>query len=521
MSDAIISILDEQDEIILIENEETSKSQQIVGKRKVLIVDDDEYVHRITKLSLQDFAFQGKSMELMSAYSAKEAKKILNEHKDIALIFVDVVMEEDDSGLKLIKYIREELNNKIIRIILRTGQPGQAPEKNVIVNYDINDYKLKTELTADKLFVSVVSALRAYNDLEMLDLNKKGLEQIIKSSTVIFKEKSLTDFISGVLTQIASIICLDKDAMLIRASGITAKKQNDDFVVQSAIGEYSQYINQNINAIFDQEILASIQNAISQTDCIYTNSSFVYYFKSQLGEESIIYMKSNRSLLELDKELIKIFCTNISIVLDNLYLDKEMSQTQKEIIYTLGEVCEARSKETGNHVKRVAEYSKILALAYGLTKEESELIKLASPMHDIGKLAIPDSILNKPAKLTPEEFEIMKTHSYAGYQMLKNSNGSILKAASIIALQHHEKYNGLGYPNVLKGDEIHIYGRISAIADVFDALGSERVYKKAWPLESILQLFHEEKGKHFDPNLIDIFFQNLDKFITIMNMFKD
>ena len=202
-------------------------------------------------------------------------------------------------------------------------------------------------------------------------------------------------------------------------------------------------------------------------------------------------------------------------------LNKEILDTQKELIATLGTVAEKRSQETGNHVKRVALYSELLGQLYGLNYDEVQLLKTASPLHDIGKIAIPDSILNKPAKLTNEEFEVMKEHSILGYEMLKYSQRPLLKTASLIALTHHEKYDGTGYPKGLVGDDIHIYGRITAVADVFDALGSNRVYKKAWSDEEIFDLFKKERGKHFDPQLIDIFFDNLDKFLDIRNQLKD
>jgi putative two-component system response regulator len=201
--------------------------------------------------------------------------------------------------------------------------------------------------------------------------------------------------------------------------------------------------------------------------------------------------------------------------------DKEIEATQKEVIFTMGAIGETRSKETGNHVKRVAEYSKLLALLYGMHEEEAELLKMASPMHDIGKVGIPDNILNKPGKLDADEWKIMKTHAELGYEMLKYSQRPILKAASIVAIEHHEKYNGSGYPNSKEGEDIHVYGRITAIADVFDALGSDRCYKKAWPLEKILELFKEEHGKHFDPHLMDLFLDNLDKFLEIRDTYID
>ncbi|WP_418641128.1 response regulator [Sulfurimonas sp. ST-27] len=200
---------------------------------------------------------------------------------------------------------------------------------------------------------------------------------------------------------------------------------------------------------------------------------------------------------------------------------QELEETQKEIIYTMGEIGESRSQETGNHVKRVAEYSKLLALLAGLGEKNANLLFIASPMHDIGKVAIPDAILNKPGRHTSEEFEIMKTHAEIGFNILKASKRPTLRAAAVVAYTHHEKWDGSGYPRGKKGNEIHIFGRITAIADVFDALGSDRVYKKAWELEKILALFKEEKGKHFDPKLVDLFFDNLDKFLAIRDKFKD
>lgn len=194
-------------------------------------------------------------------------------------------------------------------------------------------------------------------------------------------------------------------------------------------------------------------------------------------------------------------------------LNQEMIATQSEVIFTMGEICETRSHETGMHVRRVAEYSYLLANLAGVA--EAEMIKQTAPMHDIGKVAIPDSILNKPGPLTVDEWGVMKTHSRLGYQMLDVSDREMFKMAAIIALQHHEKWDGSGYPDGLKGENIHIAGRIVAIADVFDALGNDRCYKKAWPLDQILGLLKEEQGKAFEPKLIELFMDNLDKFIEI------
>ena len=204
-----------------------------------------------------------------------------------------------------------------------------------------------------------------------------------------------------------------------------------------------------------------------------------------------------------------------------LQLNEEIQDTQKEVVFTMGAIGETRSEETGNHVKRVAQYSKILALHYGIDEKDAEMLKQASPMHDIGKVGIPDSILNKPGRFDEAERKIMETHAQLGYDMLKHSNRDLLKLAAVVSYEHHEKWDGTGYPNRLKGKEISIYGRITAIADVFDALGSDRIYKKAWDDEKILKLFKDERGKQFDPDLVDIFLENISEFLIVRDTLRD
>ena len=196
-------------------------------------------------------------------------------------------------------------------------------------------------------------------------------------------------------------------------------------------------------------------------------------------------------------------------------LAKEIEETQRDIIYTLGSVTETRSHEVGNHVKRVADISYLLAIKYGLSEEDAKLLKMASPMHDIGKIGIHDNILNKPSKLSKEEFEIIKIHTTIGHSILKKSKRWLLKTAAIVALQHHEWWNGKGYPNQLSGDDIHIFGRITAIADVFDALTHKRLYKHAWSVDSALKEIKSLRGRQFQPEIVDIFFDNIGLILKI------
>ena len=222
-----------------------------------------------------------------------------------------------------------------------------------------------------------------------------------------------------------------------------------------------------------------------------------------------------------DMELLSLAASYAGKSLESVMLHQEIIDTQREIISTMGEIGELRSKETGNHVRRVAEYSYALALGLGMSEREADVLRTVSPMHDIGKVAIPDSVLNKPGKLTDEEYDTIKSHTKIGYQLLRGSRRELLLAASIVAEQHHEKWDGSGYPKGLRGEEIHIYGRITAVADVFDALSAERVYKPAWPLDRIEKLFREERGRHFDPTIVDVFFDLLPQLVEIRDRLSD
>lgn len=202
-----------------------------------------------------------------------------------------------------------------------------------------------------------------------------------------------------------------------------------------------------------------------------------------------------------------------------LALNDEIESTLRETIYTMGVIEEKRSQETANHTRRVSLYSHLLALKAGLTPSEVELLTAASPLHDIGKLGIPDNILLKPGHFTEEERHIMMNHPAIGYTMLQHSRRDILVAAGIIAYQHQEKWDGSGYPQGLAGENIHIFGRIVALADVFDALYSPRIYKEAWSVEKVVEWMGEQRGKHFDPQLVDIFLANIDEFVAIYNQY--
>ncbi len=248
----------------------------------------------------------------------------------------------------------------------------------------------------------------------------------------------------------------------------------------------------------------------------YQDKKFISY-RTKIG--SIHYELSLSRYNEEEDDNTIIFLRDISVAVTNeIELAQQKQQRlidQQEIIAILGEVLESRSGETGVHVKRVSAIAGYLAKLYGLDESEVEVIKTIAPLHDVGKIAIPDNILNKPGKLTNEEFDLVKTHSEVGYHILKASQSELTQLAGIVAYEHHEKWNGKGYPCGKSGENIHLYARIIAIADVFDALLSVRPYKQAWEKQRVFELFKEEHGQHFDPNLTDLLIENFDQIFKL------
>ncbi len=231
--------------------------------------------------------------------------------------------------------------------------------------------------------------------------------------------------------------------------------------------------------------------------------------------------KKNGIFTNFDAELLLLSASYISYILENVILNQKLKETHAKLIYKLSSAAEFKDVETSLHTKRVAFYSEIIAKGLNVDNHFIETIKLTAPMHDAGKIGIPDNILQKPGKLTKEEFEIIKTHPIIGYKLLYDEESDILKFAARIARDHHERWDGKGYPNGLKEENISLEGRIVAIADVFDALTTKRPYKEPWDFEKAKNLISKEKGSHFDPELVDVFLEKIDEIHSIYEKYKE
>lgn len=512
------------EELLIFADEAQTPEVSVKEHWNVLIVDDEPDVHTTTKLVLSDFEFEGKGLNFISAYSANEAKAFLNDRKDLSIVLLDVVMESNHAGLHLANYIRNELKNRFIRIILRTGQPGEAPERKVIAEYDINDYKNKAELTSQQLFTCIYSALRSYRDLMIIDKNREGLKQIIDSTANLFKRHNVEQLAQGVLTQVVSLLGLENSYYL-RTSGFTAEQiDDDDFTIIAATGRFEACRGDSMEECkpIPHDVIPYLKEAVKSKTSGFFDNHYIGYFPTMKDKIHLLFVEdcrdNNGSAIE---SLLTIFNHNAGIAFDNVVLNKEIRDTQIDIIYRLGEIVESRSKETAYHVKRVSEYTYIIARAMGLSEDDAELYKMSAPMHDIGKIGISDSILLKPARLDDAEKSIMRTHTEIGYNMLKASKRPLLRTSAIIARDHHEFWNGSGYPRGTKGEDIHIAARIVCLADIYDALGSKRVYKDPWSEEDTLQYLKDNSGTVFDPSVVEAFFKAYKKIQDIKLKYKD
>jgi len=503
------------------EDEEVPSKQAIEDYWHVLVVDDEIEVHSVTKLALKNTEILGKKLKIYSADSAKQAKEVLQSNVSFAMAIIDVVMETDTAGLDLISWIREVHNDHHIRLVLRTGQPGQAPEKEVITNYDINDYKEKTELTSTKLFTLTFACLRAYRDIKALYDNKKGLERVINSSNKIFEHQSINAFTQGVLEQLCALSHIDSGAFFSKVNFIAASHGENNSKIIAATGRFSSFLNHPLTDVIGELEDGTFAETYNQVGQHFGDNYFVGVYKSHLDGNNLFIMEGIEDISSLDRKLIEVFGTNIGVAFDNQAMFEEVELTQREMIYRMSEAVESRSKETSNHVKRVALTCQYLARAIGMNEQEVEVLYKAAPLHDIGKIAIPDHILNKPGKLTGDEWQKMKTHAQIGYDILASSELKVLRAGAIVAAEHHENWDGSGYPRGKKGEDIHIYGRIAAIADVFDALVNKRCYKPAWSIVETMDFVREMTAVKFDPKLVELLFKHQNDLMAIQDKYTD
>ena len=468
---------------------------------QILIVDDDHEVHAITRVVLGEMTFEERPVRFLSAYTARQARSLLTENPGIAAILLDVVMETDDAGLKLVRHIREEMGNRQIRIILRTGQPGQAPERQVIAAYDINDYKAKSELTAQKLYTAAIAALRSYQHIATIERGRQGLERVMEAAVHLAGLRSRPQFLAGLVGR-ASALVTDATAALLCGAG-----EDGGVAILAEAG---------LPADPPAAALADIAAALNDGQVRWGVRHGVAVLRGRDVAPLALCLLGG-PFAEGDRPLLELLCTKAAVGLDNLRLYERLNEAQVATVHALGKLAEYKDEVTGDHVKRLGRWATAIArelhargdFPHELDDGFCDTIGLASVLHDVGKVGIPDAILRKPGRLDDAEMAVMRDHASIGGSILRDACGGdrrgYLSMGAEIAESHHEKFDGSGYPRGLAGDAIPLSGRIVAVADVFDALLHRRPYKKAWDIGEVLDLLRAESGSHFDPRVVDAF----------------
>ncbi|RDU65420.1 HD domain-containing phosphohydrolase [Helicobacter sp. MIT 14-3879] len=483
----------------------------------------DVIIYGLRNLS---FVSNNDYLEVMSIF--KQYKDLLE--KSLILVYFNnngEIIDANNLFLKISKYKREEIIGKKFSSLISKDSINNIDNIwNVIKSRETFQGVLKNKSADSSSFYTktiikpiinskdeVMLYVCTMDDITELEINKQNLQNSVNILTEVSLQKD------NVIENYQTL--LDRSTAMVRIKGerfIDVNKSCEDMFGYTKI----QMLDKHISLIFKPSkdipnILNTIKNVLREKgyakfylNCIDSKNNPLYV------QIYLMAIKSSPNSSTYD-EAIAI----LHNVTELFKMQQELEDVQKEVLYAMGTISEGRSRETGNHIKRVAEYTYLLANLYGLDKKQAELLKIASPMHDIGKLAIPDAILNKPGKLTDEEFDIMKTHAQKGYDMLCWSNRAILKTAAEIALTHHEWWNGKGYPRGLRGEEIPLCGRIVAVADVFDALSQDRCYKKAWPINEVIEHMVKNKDIQFDGRIIDLLVKNIDDFLNIKTIYED
>lgn len=509
---------------------EQAAAQHASGVRSVepwtvLVVDDDESVHVITRLVLAGLTFRDRPIELLSAYTAENGIAVLRAHPEVALVLLDVVMETDDAGLRAVQQVREELNNVNVRVVLRTGQPGKAPERDVVVRYEIDGYELKTEQTSQNLVTVVIAALRSFDLIRSIERNRAGLELIMNATAEMSQLRSARAFAASALQNLQALSNRSGGAVFCAPSGRATGTDTLPVEVLAGTGPYTDWAARMLDDADPEgriraEILQTASGEDKLPDPLALGTALV--LKSPHVRSATIWVHDVYALDPIEKQLLDVFCSKIAVAFDNVQLIELFRKAQQATVVALADLAEYRDTDTGEHVLRVARTTDLLArdlhAAGKFPTELDELlveqIGLASMLHDVGKVSIPDAVLLKPGQLDAAERRLMETHAGVGMRILARADRivgqrSYLTLAAEIAIGHHEWYDGTGYPNRVAGTKIPLSARITAVADVYDALTNARPYKQPWSPADAKQYIIERSGTQFDPTVVESFLRVL------------
>lgn len=515
--------MDDHDILTLMPDDETEPDVRLPEDApwRVLLVDDEPAIHTVTQLALDGFYFDDRRLELVNAFSATEAKAILEQTPNFAVIVLDVVMETESAGLDLIDFIRRDLGNTDSRIVLRTGQPGSAPERSVIINYDIDDYKEKSELTAHRLYSLMSMTLRSYRDRMRLSRSKEALEKVLRWAPSLLSNPDRSKITVTTLSQISELVQRKTPMAIVEVHLQRTTIDQGKVDVLAALNFDPDWERKSPVDLFNTEELKRIEACAVEGLQVDQDAPIVSGVNVSDRSFVGLFIREQESLLPSERHVLDAIMRRLAATLEDMDLREERTETQDEMMFMLGGAVEERSTEPGNHVRRVSEISVLLGKALDLDIEDLSTLRVAAALHDIGNNSLPDAILHKPSVLTSTEWERVREHPQDGAAILWRAENAQLKSTAVVAAQHHERYDGLGYPDGLAGKEIHIFARIVSVADSIDSLGNSRPYRTPWPLEDVIAYLRQERGHRFDPVVVDAALERIEEIHSVRAAYPD
>lgn len=485
----------------------------------VLIVDDEPAVHDVTRLVLSDFTMDGRPLHFSHCYSADQAREVLALPNDIALILLDVVMETENAGLDLVRHIRTDLGNLNVRIVLRTGQPGQAPEEQVIRDFDINDYKEKTDLTRRKLVTVFYASLRAYRDLMRLERTTQGLQRSIEAIQHICETHTLRGFASAVLEQVNYLLDMRGEGLCAsRPSAYAAQASDGHIKVLAATQGFSDLLMDAQITNLPISVQNALQRALQEKNGHVGSHHYAGYCLTKAGSESVIYMEFMEAPSAAAHALLEIFARNVAITYDSLLAMEDAQHAQSETMTLLMSTIEKQHTEPALHLLRMGQIAAMLAAWSGLAERDVACVREAAALHDIGMTHIDKELLTQPHALTSEQWSTVQRHTIDGFNMLNASRSKIHGIGALMARDHHEHWDGTGYPSGRAGAQISLHGRIAAIADVLSTSTLDSPYRLAQSFDYAIGFIDHHNGSRFDPELVRHVMNHLPEIRAIFEM---
>ncbi|HYD66553.1 HD domain-containing phosphohydrolase [Azospirillum sp.] len=481
----------------------------------VLVVDDGSAIEDTLRL-LAGIHYKNTPLTLLSADTVDRAKELLGKHPDIAVVLLEPVLGGANQGLELVPFIRNALGNHRIRIMVHTGHPEMAPERDVVDNHEVDGYLTKAEATADRLRTTLVTALRALGRVRAEGSLRYGLAKLIVATGELAKIKRPQHFHQDLLDRLTFMLGMGKDGLLC-VHGDGSSPDDGAIRVMAASGRFAPWKGGDVAAVPEESVSATVRHVLASGETVRTPQCVSFAIKAR-GVTGLAYVAGECALRDYNWQWVEVFRMKAESAFENTLLISELGAVQEATVLTLARLSEHKDELNAGQLRRLelltTEIARILHERNACPDEISEdlvdRIGLASLLHDIGMLFVPEHIQTREGELDDEDYELIQQHADAGYRLLKEAANSLrgpsfLATAAEIALHHHERFDGSGYPSNLKGSDIPLSARIVAVADVFDALVSDRHHRRAWPAADAIRWTVDRAGTQFDPVVIDAF----------------